>query len=64
MTNKEIEELFNQAKTEELIGMNNIEKHCFTVLLSGMIAKLLTNKSEEAQRQLQALQRMERFMER
>lgn len=63
MDNKTIERYIREAKSEDLMSSHSVEKHAFAALIGGMIAKLLDKKGTEAQRQLAALQRMERFME-
>jgi len=64
MTNKELEKIVRQARNEDLISFHSLHKHGFQALLSGMITKLMGSTKPEAKRQLAALQKMDRFMER
>jgi hypothetical protein len=53
-----------QARRDDLMSTDSIEKHAFKSLLGGMIIKLLDKKSVEAQKQLGMLYRMESYLER
>ncbi len=61
---KILESFIRDARSEDLVSSHSVEKYAFVSLISGMIIKLLPNKSEKAQKQLASLYRMERFLDR
>jgi hypothetical protein len=64
MKNETIKRICEQARNEDLVSSHSVEKFAFQSLLSGMIAKLLLKKGDNASKQLAILQRMDRFIER
>ena len=64
MKKENVEELFRQARNEDLMSSHSVEKFAFQSLLTGMIAKLILKKGEQVEEQLATLQRMDRFLER
>lgn len=61
---EEINRWIAQARRDDLMSTDSIEKHAFASLIGGMVLKLLDRKSAEAQKQLAMLQRMESYLER
>jgi hypothetical protein len=64
MENKEIQRLYEMAKSESYSSSHDINKQVFSSLLSSMVNKLLLKKDDASQKQLAVLQQMDKFLER
>ena len=64
MENKEIQRLYEMAKSESYSSSHDINKQVFSSLLSSMVNKLLLKKDDASQKQLAVLQQMDKFLDR
>jgi hypothetical protein len=64
MENKEIQRLYEMAKSESYSSSHDINKQVFSSLLSSMVNKLLLKKDDASHKQLAVLQQMDKFLER
>jgi hypothetical protein len=66
--NKEIKQFISSARNDNAASFDMVEKHSFSLLLSGikikLINKLIKNDSGEVKDQIASIDRMENFLER